>query len=133
VTTARFGIVQAVGICLLAAAAYLGYPQYILAGDGTHVTHGIVIVFLVGIYQVARGNKAGAEWIADVLVFLGLIGTVIGFIISLSGVKPDAAGDVSAIQPMVATLISGLGVALHTTLVGACAYLWIHMSLRLSR
>ena len=56
--------------------------------------------------------------IANSLVFLGLIGTVIGFIIALSGIDPDAAADIDSIGPMVSTLISGMSVALYTTLVG---------------
>ena len=55
--------------------------------------------------------------IAGSLVVLGLIGTVLGFIIALSGVEPTRAADVQAISPMVATLIQGMSVALYTTLV----------------
>lgn len=57
--------------------------------------------------------------IASSLVVLGLIGTVLGFIIALSGVDPSSASDVGAIGPMVSTLIEGMSVALYTTLLGA--------------
>ena len=63
--------------------------------------------------------------IANTLVVLGLIGTVIGFIIALSGVRPETAGDPSAIGPMVSTLISGMSVALYTTLVGSVFNVWL--------
>jgi hypothetical protein len=63
--------------------------------------------------------------IANSLVLLGLIGTVVGFIIALSGVDPDTVSDVSAISPMVSTLLSGMAVALYTTLVGAALSLWL--------
>ena len=69
--------------------------------------------------------------VANSLVFLGLIGTVIGFIIALSGVDPSAAGDVDAIGPMVSTLISGMSVALYTTLVGAILNVWLMLNYRL--
>jgi biopolymer transport protein ExbB/TolQ len=59
------------------------------------------------------------------LVFLGLIGTVIGFIIALSGVDPDMAGDAENIGPMVSTLISGMSTALVTTLVGGVLNIWL--------
>lgn len=62
---------------------------------------------------------------AGSLVLLGLIGTVIGFIIALSGVQPNAASDPSAIGPMVATLIDGMSIALYTTLVGAVFNIWL--------
>ncbi len=63
--------------------------------------------------------------IANVLVLLGLIGTVVGFIMALSGVSAEAAADVGRIGPMVANLISGMAVALFTTLVGAIFNLWL--------
>jgi hypothetical protein len=63
--------------------------------------------------------------IANSLVLLGLIGTVIGFIIALSGVDPATAGDFSAVAPMVSTLIDGMSTALFTTLVGAVLNVWL--------
>ncbi|MEM8948858.1 MAG: MotA/TolQ/ExbB proton channel family protein [Pseudomonadota bacterium] len=69
--------------------------------------------------------------IAGSLVFLGLIGTVIGFMIALSGVNPDDAADISAIGPMVSTLIGGMSVALSTTLVGAVLNIWLMVNYRL--
>jgi hypothetical protein len=63
--------------------------------------------------------------IANTLVVLGLIGTVIGFIIALSGVRPETASDPAAIGPMVSTLIVGMSVALFTTLVGSVFNVWL--------
>ncbi len=69
--------------------------------------------------------------IANGLVFLGLIGTVIGFIIALSGVDPNAATEIDSVANMVATLISGMSVALYTTLVGAVLYVWLTINHRI--
>lgn len=69
--------------------------------------------------------------VAASLVLLGLIGTVVGFIVSLSGVDPEKAADVSSMTPMVATLIQGMSVALYTTLAGAVANLWLMVNYRL--
>lgn len=69
--------------------------------------------------------------VANSLVLLGLIGTVIGFIISLSGVDPAAVSDVKAISPMVSKLLSGMSVALYTTLAGAMLNLWLMVNYRL--
>jgi len=62
---------------------------------------------------------------ANSLVTLGLIGTVLGFIIALSGVDPEHASDVSAVTPMVSTLVAGMSTALYTTLVGAVLNVWL--------
>ena len=56
---------------------------------------------------------------------------VIGFIIALSGVTAEEAGDVSSVRPMVSTLISGLSVAVYTTRVGALLGLWLTINYRI--
>lgn len=63
--------------------------------------------------------------VANSLVLLGLIGTVVGFVIALSGVDPDHASDIDRIAPMVSTLITGMSTALYTTLVGAIFHVWL--------
>jgi hypothetical protein len=85
----------------------------------------------------SRGNLMGAlrltlshrisivRHIANSLVLLGLIGTVLGFIIALSGVDAAHASDIKAITPMISTLISGMSTALYTTLVGAILNVWL--------
>jgi len=69
--------------------------------------------------------------IANALVFLGLIGTVIGFIIALSGVDPESASNAENVAQMVATLIGGMSVALYTTLIGAVLYIWLTVVYRI--
>ena len=69
--------------------------------------------------------------VANTLVFLGLIGTVIGFIVALSSVEPGVTGNVRQIAPMVASLIDGMGIALYTTLVGAVLHVWLIVNHRM--
>jgi len=92
---------------------------------------------LIGRDAESRGNLVGAlrmkiahrtavvRHVANSLVLLGLIGTVLGFIIALSGVDPEIASDVRAITPMVSKLIQGMSTALYTTLVGAVMNVWL--------
>lgn len=68
---------------------------------------------------------------ANALVLLGLIGTVIGFVIALSGVDPATASDIKSISPMVSELLAGMAVALYTTLAGAVLNLWLMINHRL--
>lgn len=74
---------------------------------------------------------SGVRHLAGSLVFLGLIGTVVGFMIALDGIDPSQAADASAIAPMVANLIDGMGLALTTTLVGAVLNLWLMADYRI--
>ena len=68
---------------------------------------------------------------ADSLVFLGLVGTVIGFIVALSGVDPQVSAQLDEVASMVATLVAGMSIALYTTLVGAVLHVWLMVNYRL--
>jgi LytS/YehU family sensor histidine kinase len=74
---------------------------------------------------------ANVRHIGNMLVLIGLIGTVVGFVVALGGVQPDTAGDIKTVGPMVSTLIEGMSVALYTTLVGAVLNLWLMLNYRM--
>jgi biopolymer transport protein ExbB/TolQ len=71
------------------------------------------------------------RYLANLLVLLGLIGTVVGFIVALSGIKPSAAGNVQAIGPMVSGLLEGMAIALYTTLAGSILNIWLMLNYRM--
>lgn len=82
--------------------------------------------------RMEMGNEISAiRYIANSLVFLGLIGTVIGFIIGLSGIDAAATTNVDKIAPMITELINGMSVALYTTLLGAVLNIWLNVNLRI--
>ena len=68
---------------------------------------------------------------ATLLVTMGLLGTVVGFTVALSGVVPETAGDVAAITPMVSAMVAGMAVALHTTIAGLVLNVWLTVNYRL--
>lgn len=87
---------------------------------------------LASALKLKLGSRiAPIRHVANSLVILGLIGTVLGFIIALAGVDPQSAADVSSIGPMVSTLIDGMSVALHTTLAGSVLNVWLMLNYRL--
>ena len=63
------------------------------------------------------------------LVALGLLGTVIVFTYSLSGVDIEAFGNVEAAAKTIGYLIEGAFVALFTTIVGMVFALWVTVNL----
>ncbi len=67
------------------------------------------------------------KFLANTLVILGLIGTVIGFIIALSGVDGSVSSNPEEVSKMVSTLIQGMSVALYTTLVGSICSVWLNI------
>jgi len=79
-----------------------------------------------GAFRMRMAQRiAPVRHIANTLVLLGLIGTVLGFIIALSGVDPDTVSDVNSIAPMVSVLIQGMSTALYTTLIGSILNVWL--------
>ena len=74
---------------------------------------------------------APVRQMAGSLVLVGLIGTVIGFIIALSGVDRAAVSDAAQIGPMVATLLRGMSMALFKTLLGSVLNVWLMVNYRL--
>ena len=69
---------------------------------------------------------------ASRLVMLGIIGTILGFIIALyGGVNPESASDLQAVGPMVATVLRGIGMAFFKTLTGSVLNLWLVTNYRL--
>ena len=76
-------------------------------------------------------NLSLVRHVANMLVLLGLVGTVIGFIFALSGVDPQKVPSVDNVAPMVARLINGMSIALYTTLIGSVLHLWLMAAQRI--
>ncbi len=67
--------------------------------------------------RIHRGHTSG-WFFSDILMRLGLIGTVIGFVLMLSTVYQLKDNDIQALQQLLGTMGSGMQVALYTTLSG---------------
>jgi MotA/TolQ/ExbB proton channel family len=104
-------------------------PEYLRLSEGRDAQSRALLASTLRLKLAAR--IAPIRHIANSLVLLGLIGTVIGFVVALSGVRPDLVSDVNSIGPMVSTLISGMSIALHTTLVGSLLHIWLMVNVRL--
>lgn len=136
---------------LAAAIAMQAYHSEIivasLAADITYISVGIIVIFvtyIMGTLIVAYSRITGrmgveafnsifylGNGLKTVFVSVGLVGTVIGFMMALSGVDASVVSNIDAIGPMVSTLIQGMGIALTTTLVGAVAAVYAEIHNRL--
>jgi len=67
--------------------------------------------------ELKHGHLFG-WFVADLLLSLGLLGTVIGFIVMLGPISGLDASDQSAIKNALAAMSGGMAVALYTTLTG---------------
>ena len=70
------------------------------------------------------------NYVSNMLILLGLIGTVVGFVIAVSGLGDSLAGgeNLQRIQGVLGQIVTGMGVALFTTLVGSVlGGLWLQL------
>ena len=79
---------------------------------------------------IGRGHETG-WFIADLMVRLGLLGTVIGFIYMLSSISQVSSIDIQALQQLLGNMSSGMRIALYTTLTGLGAGILLGLQYRL--
>lgn len=97
-----------------AAGAYLGSLLHVQAHRGGEPPDTLVDV----LGERLAGSHEFGWFICGLLIKLGLLGTVIGFIVMLATVNSTESFDVAAIQQLLVGMSQGMRVALYTTLVG---------------
>lgn len=115
----------------IATSIYFNFDTFLLENDLTKLS--LVIVSLFAICTSVIGYKIWnskikkikdynyeTEWfVSEVLISLGMIGTVIGFIFMLYSVFGNLnIQDTMAVQQSLGSMAKGMGTALLTTLVG---------------
>lgn len=68
------------------------------------------------------------KFLSGVPVGLGLIGTVLGFIIMMNAIPASGATSATMAAVLISAMAKGLGTALYTTLVGAISSLWLMLN-----
>jgi len=115
----------------LSIAAYFNFIQFLYAHDLTKLSVAILALFaatssVIG-YKIwkerdVKKKKYGydVEWfVSEMMISLGMIGTVIGFIYMLYSVFSSLnIADTLAVQQSLGKMAQGMGTALLTTLVG---------------
>jgi len=112
---------------------YTGGLSYIYDNDRSYISLLIILVFvfvylLIGyrsyLLQFKKitptENQMMFPWFAaDAVTSMGMIGTIVGFLIVLTGAFADVdPTDAVAMKQVVETLTTGMGIALLTTLTG---------------
>ena len=155
----RLAILNLAGFAFAAWAWQLGYVEAVYAGDESRITLMITALFVVGLASawvrarkiarllnlskenralVVRGTKllekaAHLDDIVNWLVTLGLLGTVIGFAMALSGVDSASLASPAGVQKVAGQLMAGMRIAINTTIVGAVFGLWLDVNRRMVR
>lgn len=153
----KLAIFNAVVVSWIAVTNYKsGWLTDMFVYDKSHVSYVILGVFLLALFGTVRESlKINSAWYpgsiknkaiaykvfedslvnmeaverqAAWMLFLGLIGTLIGLQISLDGVSTSNFGNVEGIKTIAVQLVSGLRVELSATILGAMSALWAEVN-----
>jgi MotA/TolQ/ExbB proton channel family len=78
-----------------------------------------------------HGPHETAWWFAAATIKLGLLGTVVGFIVMATQIGDMPSFDIDQVQNLLKKMTQGMAIALYTTLVGLIANLWLGLQLML--
>ena len=96
------------------------YKQLMRKRNNSQITCGSPVM-LENLEKDLSGNHEFGWLIADMMIKLGLLGTVIGFIVMLGSVAVIENADITTIQNMLTDMSGGMRIALFTTLTGLLA------------
>ena len=71
--------------------------------------------------------------IANAIMMMGLMGTVLGLIHALLSIKGTSIGDAAAASTVIGGLIAGMGTALYMSLAALILSLWLNCNFQLLR
>jgi hypothetical protein len=79
----------------------------------------------------SHGPHETAWWLAAATIKLGLLGTVVGFIVMATQIGRLPTFDIDQVQTLLQKMTQGMAIALYTTLLGLMANLWLGLQLLL--
>jgi hypothetical protein len=122
---ARFAVINLVGVALLAAAWAEGLLLKPYRADESGMCYLITALFVIGLGATACKDWQTVRWIGNTLVYLGMVGTVLGLIMTVSDLSVDKAQSFESFKAIVTAIYVGAGIALYTNLLACIGYLWL--------
>jgi hypothetical protein len=122
---ARFAVLNLIGAALVLAAWGEGLLYRPYAADSSGMCWLITLLFAWGLFRVLRRDWSSVRWVGNTLVYLGMVGTVIGLIITVSDLSADKGQSFEDFKAVVTSIYIGSGTALYTNLLACVGYLWL--------
>ena len=122
---ARFAVLNLMGAALIAAAWVEGLLFKPFAADSSGMCYLITVLFAWGLACCLRRDWQSVRWVGNALVYLGMVGTVLGLIITVSDLSADKAESFESFRQIVTSIYVGSGTALYTNLLACIGYLWL--------
>ncbi len=122
---ARFTVINLVGVALVAAAWAEGWALKPYQADSSGVCFLITALFLWGLWRTFRSDWQAVRWIGNTLVYLGMVGTVLGLVVTVSALSVDQVQSFESFKSIIEAIFIGSGTALYTNLLACVGYLWL--------
>ena len=123
-------------LAVIGVSVFYGYHNFVLENDSTFLSGLILLVWLVttifiGKYAFLQKTNYEVQWFsAETCMTIGMIGTVVGFLMMLSDSFAHIdVKNADAMRQVVAEMAVGLSVALLTTLNGLVASLFLKIQM----
>lgn len=126
----RFIVIQCVLIAALVALWLSGVVKVPFAIEG-FVVAGIVLFYgFVGLVLVGLKRLSDAQWVANIIIRMGIVGMQLCAIVGLFMASKDiiAGGDLAKAGGV---FLGAMALAMCVSMIALCANLWIEHSLRL--
>lgn len=123
-TTAYWIILNTIAISISYYLYVVGVVATAFKNDALYINEAILFVFTIGMIGSIMKWRF-TSWCSDTLVGLGFFGTLYGVWGAFGNIKPENIVDVQSVVPILANLISGIGVAIWTTMIGLYFYTWL--------
>jgi hypothetical protein len=121
----RFAVINLVGVALIAAAWVEGWAVKPYQADSSGMCFLITALFLWGLWRTFRSDWQAVRWIGNTLVYLGMVGTVLGLVVTVSALSVDQAQSFENFKSIIEAIFVGSGTALYTNLLACVGYLWL--------
>lgn len=128
--TAYWIILNIAALCISFYLYTQGVVVEAFRNDALYINEAIVVTFVIGMVAVIF-NSRFTSWCADTLVGLGFFGTLYGVWSAFGNIRPENISDVQSVIPILANLISGIGIAIWTTMIGLYFYTWLMLNVSL--
>ena len=122
---ARYAVINLIGLALLGAAWAEGLLLKPYQADSSGMCYLITVLFAAGLVAVFLKDWQTVRWAGNALVYLGMVGTVLGLIITVSDLTVDKGESFESFKAIVTSIYIGSGTALYTNLLACIGYLWL--------
>jgi hypothetical protein len=122
---ARFVVLNLIGAALIGAAWAEGLLLKPFQADSSGMCWGITALFAWGLICVLRKDWQSVRWAGNALVYLGMVGTVVGLIITVNDLSADKGQSFEDFKAVITSIYVGSATALYTNLLACIGYLWL--------